>query len=211
MLILQPGLGCSSCSQPSTRRLPWEMALRHVALCRGTAATGRHHLSQPPPVMEGQNDPNTRCTPSCPLGLPYPCHQVGAVNRQRGRGGCSRTQSSPDVPAPLTQEALLHHELHQLNAAAAKALAEGFAQVLCHVGSHVHPHLINQGGCTHGEAEASGEGVQLLGVCAFLQGETMGGYSGAKGPLEPGGILPTPPRDQGLAGRGVPRSTRTWV
>lgn len=67
-----------------------------------------------------------------------------------------------------TLKSQIHHGLQNLHISAAKARAEGFAQILSHVGGYVNTDFVSQCGRAHGEAEACGESVQLLGVNPFL-------------------------------------------
>src|SRR3712207_1680573 len=71
----------------------------------------------------------------------------------------------------LTQEALGHHLLQQVEASTSKPLPKGFAQIFCYVSCYIYSNFIHQCGSAHREAKARGKGIQLLRVNSFLSGK----------------------------------------
>lgn len=67
-----------------------------------------------------------------------------------------------------TFESQVHHGLQNLHISSTEAGAKSFAEVLGYMGGNVNTNFISQRSCTHGEPEACGECIQLLGVNTFL-------------------------------------------
>lgn len=75
----------------------------------------------------------------------------------------------------LTQEALGYHLLQHFQASTCKPLPKLFAEIFCHVFCDIHTNFIHQCSGTHREAEARGQGVQLLRANSFLDGQQTQG------------------------------------